>query len=83
MFGFNELPKDAGNGIILGVVRGDDDILNSGWCGRRHILSRGSDDAVFRNVKVSYMHLQSRVQSFELLQGLISKEVILVNPLVL
>ena len=28
-FGFNKLAEDAGNGIILGVPRGDDDIFNS------------------------------------------------------
>ena len=80
---FDELSEDARNGIILGVAGGDDDILNSGWCGRRHALSRGSGDAVSRDVKVPYMHFQSRVQSFELLQGLISKDVILIDPLVL
>ena len=47
------------------------------------MLGEGSGDAIFWNVKMSYMHFQSRVQSFELLQGLISKDVILIDPLVL
>ena len=57
MFGLNEHPEDVGNGIILGVVRGDDDIFNSRWSRRGHVLSRRSEDAVFWNVKVPYMHL--------------------------
>ena len=66
-FGFDELTEDMGNGIILGVFGGGDNILNGRWCGRGHVLNRGSEDAVFWNVKVSYMHFRSRVQSFELL----------------
>ena len=56
-FEFDELAEDVGNGIILRVAGGDDNTLNSGWCERRHVLSKGSGDAVLRNVKVPYMHL--------------------------
>ena len=56
MFRLDELAKDTGNGIILGVAGGDDDILNSGGCGRKHVLSRGSGDAIFRDMETSYMH---------------------------
>ena len=66
-FRLDELAEDAGNRIILGVARGDNDIFNGRRCGRRHVLSGGSGDAVFWDVEVPYMHLQSGVQSFELL----------------
>ena len=83
MLGFDELAKDSGNGIILGVAGGNDDIFNSGWCGRGHILSEGRGDTVFWDVEVSHMHFQSGVQSFELLQCLVSEDIILIDPLVL
>ena len=89
MFRLDELAEDMGNGIILRIAGGDDDIFDSRWCGRRHVLGRRrrrrrrSGDAVSWDVEVSYMHFRSRVQSFELLQGLISKDIILVDPLVL
>ena len=57
MFGLDELTEDVGNGIILGVAGGDDDIFNSRWCGRRHVLSEGSGGTVFWDIEVSYMHL--------------------------
>ena len=66
-FRFNELPEDTGNGINLRFAGGDDDIFNGRWCGRRHMLSGKSGDAVFWDVEVSYMHLRVGVQSFELL----------------
>ena len=56
MLGLNELAKDVGKGLILRVARGDDDIFNSGWCRRGHVLGRGSGDVVFRDVKMSYMY---------------------------
>ena len=55
-FGFNELPEAVGNGIILGIIGGGDDIFDGRWCGRRHMLGEGSGGAVFWNVKASYMH---------------------------
>ena len=64
MFELDELAENVGKGIILRVAGGDDDIFNSRWYGRRHILSGGSRDAVFWDVEVSYMHLWSGVQKF-------------------
>ena len=84
MFRFNEPSKDVGNGItFMRVVGGDNSIFNSGRSRRGHVLSSRGGDTVFGDVKVSYMHLRGRVQTFELLQGLISKDVILIDPLVL
>ena len=83
MFRLDELTEDTGNEIVLGVSRGDDDIRNGRWCGRGHVLNRGSGDMVFRDMKASYMHFGSRVQSFELLQSLICEDVILIDPLIL
>ena len=82
-FRFNELAEDVGNGIILSVMKGEDGIVNSGWSGRGHVSSSSSGNMVFRDVDTPYMHFRGKVQSFELLQCLISKDVIPINPLVL
>ena len=47
------------------------------------MFSGMNGDVVFWDVEVSYMHLRVEVQSFELLQGLIGKDIILIDPLVL
>ena len=43
MFRFDELSEDAGNGIILGAMEGEDNIVNGRWSRRCHVLISGSD----------------------------------------
>ena len=67
----------------MGVTGGEDDFFDGRQCERSHMFSERSGDVVFWDVEVPYMHLRTGVQSFELLQGLISKDNILIDPLVL
>ena len=82
----NEQGEGSTKGLVVGVgsvIGRGEGIFNDRACRGRHALSRVEEMRGILNKAPPYKHFWIRAWTFELLQDLISKNIILIDPLVL